>query len=78
MTISNWMKLADTSFNSWQNKKSLTLTKLKASADDKFNVSIMKIAVFDTVKNIVKTDKMLVTNIFFSHNVFKSSLFQGH
>ena len=39
----------------------------------------MMTTVFAMVENIVEKDKMLVKNIFsFSHNVFKSLLFQSN
>ena len=40
-------------FNSLSNDKILTVTKLKALADDIFSVAKIMIPVFDNVKNIV-------------------------
>ena len=63
----------------YQATKILTLTKLKAFADDKFIVAKMMISVFWIRKYCEKKEKMLVTNISsFSYNVFKRFLFQGH
>ena len=54
------------------------LTKLKAFADDKFNVVEMLISLFDGVENIVGKGKMLVASIFScSHNIFERLLSQG-
>ena len=68
------------------NAKILTLAKFKAFADNKFSVAKTMISVFDPVENIVGQGEnagyhgwRLVTSIFsFSHDVFKSFLFQGH
>ena len=52
--------------------KIFDLSKLKAVADDKSNVTKIMIYVFSRAENIVGKEKMLVTSIFsFSYNVFK-------
>ena len=51
-------------FNSFPNDKILDQTKLKAFADDKFNVTKMIIAVFDGVENIVEKGEMACASNF--------------
>ena len=52
---------------------------LKDSADDKINVTQELNFLGEGKKILWEKEKMLVTSIFsFSHNVFKSLLFQGH
>ena len=64
-----------TSLNPFPHDKILDLTKLKAFADDKLNVSKMIISVFDRVENIVEKGEIVCTSNFsFSHNVFKRLL----
>ena len=61
------------SYNSLQNNKTLDLSKLKAFADDRSNVTQNLKFVSGRVENIVEKEKILVTSIFsFSYNVFKS------
>ena len=63
-------------FISLPNDKILDWSRLKAFADENFNITKTMISVCGRVENIV--GKMLVISIFlFSHNVFKSFLFQG-
>ena len=50
--------------NPLTNNKFLDLTKLKAFADDKLNISKMTISLCDRVENTVEKKKMLVTSIF--------------
>ena len=45
--------MASKGFNSFPDDKNLTMSKLKAFADDKINVTYMIIFVFDRVENIV-------------------------
>ena len=62
-------------FNSLPLNKIVHLSKLKAFADDKFNVTKIMIYVSDLLK-IWEKEKMLVTsNLSFSHNVFKRLFF---
>ena len=64
--------------NSLPNNKILALTKLKAFADDKLNVTKMIISVFDRVENIVGKGEIACTSNFsLSHNVFKRPLSQN-
>ena len=64
-------------FNPFPHDKILDLTKLKAFADEKLNVSKMIISVFDRVENIVGKGEIACTSNFsFSHNVFKRLLSQ--
>ena len=61
--------------DSFQNRKILDWTKLKAFADDNLNAAKMIISCFARVGTIVGKEKLLVTSIFsFSLNVFKSPL----
>ena len=54
------------------------MTKLKAFADNNLNVASMMTSLFDKQENILRKGEKLVTSIIsFSHNVFKSSLFQS-
>ena len=70
------VKLHKMYFNHLPYVKILTLSELKAFADDKINAAQMMISVFDRVENIVGKGIMLVTSIFsFSHNVFYFLLF---
>ena len=63
----------------------LALTKVKAFADDKFNIAKMITSVFDSEENIVEKGEnagyqhfLLVTSIFsFIHNLFKSFHYFG-
>ena len=65
-------------FNSLPNDKILDVTKLKTIAEDKISVAQMMISVFDGIENIVGKRENVGYQIFsFSHNVFKSLLFQG-
>ena len=64
-------------FNPFPHNKILDLTKLKAFADDKLNVTKMVISVFDRVENMVGRGEIACTrNFSFSHNVFKRLLSQ--
>ena len=64
--------------NPFPHNKILDLTKLKAFADDKLNVTKMIISVFDRVENIVGKGEIACTSYFsFSHNVFKRPVSQG-
>ena len=66
----NFNPLPDNNFLDW--------TRLKAFADNKLNAGNLKISVFEMLETLWEKEKMLVTSIFsFSHNVFKSHLFQG-
>ena len=65
--------------NPFPHDKILGLTKSKAFADDKLNVTKMVISVFDRVENIVGKGEIACTSNFsFSHNVFKRLLSQTH
>ena len=65
--------------NPFPHHKVLEQTKLKAFADDKFNVTKMIISVFDRVENIVGKGEIASTSDFsFSHNVFKRLLSQKY
>ena len=65
-------------FNLSPNDKLFDLSKLKAFADDKSNLTQNLKFVLDGAENIVGKEKMLVTSIFsFSYNVFKSLPSQG-
>ena len=64
-------------FNSFPHDKCFDQNKLKAFADDKLNITKMKISVFDRVENIVGKGEIASTSNFsFSHNVFKGLLSQ--
>ena len=64
--------------NSLPNNKILDWSKLKAFTDDKLHVAGMIVSIIK-YKTMWGKENMLITSIFsFSHNVFKSSLFQGH
>ena len=59
-------------FHPFPHDKILDQTKFKAFADNKLNVTKMKISVFDRVENIVGKGEIACTSNFsFSHNVFK-------
>ena len=63
--------------NPFPHNKILDLTKLKAFADDKWNVTKIVISVFEIVENIVGKGEIACTSNFsFSHNVFKRLLSQ--
>ena len=63
--------------NPFPHDKILDLTKLKAFANDKLNVTKLIISVFDRVENIVRKGEIACTSkISFSHNVFKRLLSQ--
>ena len=65
--------------NPFPHNKILDMTKLKAFADDKLNVTKMIICVFDRVENIVGKGEIACTSNFsFSHNAFKRLLSQTH
>ena len=66
MGYSTPIYLQPTQLNSLPNDKSLTLTKLKAFADIKFNVAKMMIAIFDRVENIVGKKRKCWLPAFFS------------
>ena len=69
--------IISTTFNSLPNDI-LDWSKLKAFTNDKINLTENFKFGLGRVENIVEKEKMLVTRIFsFSHNVFKSPLFQG-
>ena len=64
--------------NPLPNEKFLGMTSLKASADDKLNVTKITIFLFDRVETLWEKKKMLVTSIFcFSHSVFQGLLLYG-
>ena len=64
-------------FNPFRHDQIFYQTKLKAFADDIWNVTKMIISVFDRVKNIVgKGEVACTSNFSFSHNVFKRLLSQ--
>ena len=65
--------------NTLPKSKILDKTKLKAFTDDKINVAKMMISLSDRAENIMGKGKNVCYQHFpFSHNVLKSSLFQGH
>ena len=65
-------------FNSLPKENIYGLTKLKAFANDKFNVAKMIISLFNSVENIVGIGENLVTSISsFSLYVFKRLLYTG-
>ena len=67
------------SINSLPNDKIFDWFKLKAFVDNKVNVNEKFKFGLGRVENIAQKEIMLVTSTFsFSHNVFKSPLFQGH
>ena len=66
-------------FDSLPNDKILALTKLKAFADDKFNVAKIMISFLDRVeKQCGKRRKCWFSAFSLSQYFLKSSLFQGH
>ena len=65
-------------FNSFPHNKILDLSKFKAFADDKINVTKKMKFVLGRVKTLWEKEKMLVASIFsFSLNVFKRLLSLG-
>ena len=59
-------------FNPLPDDKILDMTKLKAFADEKLNVTKMVISLFDRVESIVGKGEIACTSNFsFSNNVFK-------
>ena len=69
----NTVSLIFLELNPLPNGKILDWSKFKAFEDDKINVAEMMISVSDWVENIVGKGEIFC----FSHNVFKSLLFQG-
>ena len=62
--------------NSLANDNVLAVTKLKAFADDKFNIGKMKISLFDRVENIVgKGENAGYQHFFLFPNVFSRATF---
>ena len=61
-------------FNTLPNEKNLDVTKLKAFADDKLDVTKMRISMIEYIKHAGKTEKMWLPLVSFSHTVYQSSL----